>query len=138
MKFTSQIIVRPIASGILTIGALGLSASANNVVPPPAPTEAVELIPADRLQTATPQYLPITHWYRNKYWWKKNAPIIGGAAGGGLIGGLAGGGKGLIIGGAAGAGGGALYKHYTHHNHHNYGSANRVSKPAPNQAQPAR
>jgi hypothetical protein len=50
------------------------------------------------------------HWYSNKRWWKKNAPIIGGAGGGALIGGLAGGGKGVLIGGAAGAGGGYLVK----------------------------
>ena len=76
---------------------------------------AVERIPAAGLQGDA--HINYIHWYNNKYWWKRHAPIIGGAAGGGLIGGLAGGGKGALIGGAAGAGGGYLYKHHkdTHH-----------------------
>ncbi len=62
-------------------------------------------------------YQPVSSWYKNKHWWKRNAPIVGGAGGGALIGGLAGGGAGALIGGAAGGGGGYLYKRYR--NHHN-------------------
>src|SRR3974390_3135928 len=51
-------------------------------------------------------YEPITAWYKNKHWWKRNAPIVGGAGGGAVVGGLVGGGKGALIGGAAGGGAG--------------------------------
>jgi uncharacterized protein YcfJ len=80
---------------------------------------AVEVAPQAGLQGPQANVQLVTHWYNNKHWWKKNAPIVGGAAGGALIGGLAGGGKGLLIGGAAGAGGGYLYKHFSerHHRH---------------------
>lgn len=71
-------------------------------------------------QTTRPDYHKTTHWYKNKHWWKRNAPIIGGAGGGALIGGLAGGGTGAIIGGAAGGGGGYLYKRYKHNHHHHH------------------
>lgn len=63
-------------------------------------------------------------WYKNKHWWKRNAPIIGGAGGGAIIGGLAGGGKGAIIGGAAGGGGGYVYKRLKHGHHHEYPQQN--------------
>jgi hypothetical protein len=92
--------------------------------------EAVEMAPAtDRLTAKSADYKPISSWYKNKHWWKRNAPIVGGAGGGALIGGLAGGGKGAIIGGAVGGGGGYLYKrlkgHHQRHqerpnNHHEY------------------
>jgi hypothetical protein len=62
-----------------------------------------------------PEYQLISSWYKNKHWWKRNAPIVGGAGGGALVGGLLGGGKGAIIGGAVGGGGGYLYKHFKHH-----------------------
>ena len=90
---------------------------------------AVELIPAASLQGATPEknYIHTAAWYKNKDWWKRHAPIIGGAAGGGVIGGLAGGGNGALIGGAAGAGGGYLYKHLRDHNHH-HGTPYRAGK----------
>ena len=80
---------------------------------------AVELIPAPGLQTSGPAHFQLAAWYKNKHWWKRNAPIVGGAAGGALIGGLAGGGKGVLIGGAVGGGGGYLYKrlHHRHYNH---------------------
>jgi len=127
MKFTPKI-----GAGILTIAALGLTGSVNHVALAQAPaqqvfqtdsrarmTPAVEVIPAvDSQRTTRQDYLPVTAWYKDKGWWKRHAPIIGGAAGGGLIGGLAGGGKGALIGGAAGAGGGYLYKHYHEHHHH--------------------
>jgi hypothetical protein len=152
MKFTPKINVGLAASGILTIAAVGLIAWVSYVAPaapivvkqePLAVQEsfqtsgrgsiipAVELIPAAGLQRATAEdYLPISAWYKSKNWWKRHAPIIGGAAGGGLIGGLAGGGKGAIIGGAAGAGGGYLYKHMRDRNHR-HSTAYRASKPTP-------
>jgi hypothetical protein len=79
---------------------------------------AMEVAQAPASQASTPEHQHKSAWYKNKHWWKKNAPIVGGAAGGGLIGGLAGGGKGAIIGGAAGGGGGYLYKHLRHKSHH--------------------
>jgi len=70
-------------------------------------------------------YQPVSSWYSSKHWWKRNAPIVGGAGGGALVGGLVGGGAGAVIGGAAGAGGGYLYKrHKDHHRHHHYNEYN--------------
>lgn len=156
MKFTSRFNVLPIACGILAI--VGLNESAHRVGSAPTPIVAMQqtalrdsfktdnsvpIIPAvERISPGSAQgaiagnFLPIA-WYKNKHWWKRNAPIVGGAAAGGLIGGLAGGGKGLIIGGAAGAGGGYLYKHYRDHNHH-HGTAYRYDKPAPHHQQQGR
>jgi uncharacterized protein YcfJ len=138
MNFTPKMNVGALVSGILTIAVVGLIGPVRHLCAASAPivathealaeqaffqtgssapvVPAVELAPAQRSQTARPEhYQPVTAWYKNKHWWKKNAPIIGGAAGGGLIGGLAGGGKGAIIGGAAGGGGGYLYKRLRHH-----------------------
>ena len=152
MKFTWEISA---ASVVLTIAAVGLSGLVSHDASTPTPTAAmqdtlatqesfqtngrariipaVELIPASSLQRATPEnYRPISAWYKSKYWWKKHAPIIGGAAGGGLIGGLVGGGKGAIIGGAAGAGGGYLYKHSRDRNHH-HSTAYTAGKPVQKQ-----
>jgi hypothetical protein len=143
MNFTPNINVGSAISGILTIAVVGLIGWVSHVAPAPAPivatqdalaaqepyqtgnpvliVPAVELAPTPGLQTARPKYYqPITHWYNNKHWWKRNAPIIGGAGGGALIGGLAGGGKGVIIGGAAGGGGGYLYKRLKHRKNNNY------------------
>jgi hypothetical protein len=144
MNFTPKINVGPIVSGILTIAVVGLIGWVRHVAPAPAQIvamqdasaaqvsfqishavpipPAVEQSPGPGLQTARPDYYqPISSWYKSKHWWKKNAPIVGGAGGGALIGGLVGGGKGAIIGGAAGGGGGYLYKRFRHHNdHHNY------------------
>ena len=137
MKFTSKINPRPAACAVLAVAGLGWMAWAGNVTPVSAPIAAmrdslavqdsfhsydsVAIIPAVDVTpvASTPgtNYIP-AHWYNNKGWWKRHAPIIGGAAGGGLIGGLAGGGKGALIGGAAGAGGGALYKHLKDQHHH--------------------
>jgi hypothetical protein len=140
MNFTPKSNVVPIVCGILIITAAGWNEAVNRSGSAPVVTNAVqeasatptlfqtngnvaiipavERIPSANIQKAQAQtFLPVV-WYKNKHWWKRNAPIIGGAAGGGLIGGLAGGGKGLIIGGAAGAGGGYLYKHYKGHSHH--------------------
>lgn len=90
------------------------------------------LLPASGLQTAA-QVLPASDWYKSKAWWKRHAPIIGGAAGGGAVGGLLGGGKGAIIGGAAGAGGGYLYeRHRDRSLHHARGNtANRTTPKRP-------
>ena len=91
-------------------------------------TPAVDwsLIPA--VQTARSEYYqPVTAWYKSKHWWKKNAPIIGGAAGGAAIGGLAGGGAGALIGGAIGGGGGYAYKRLKHH-HSDHGYPNSDHK----------
>jgi hypothetical protein len=73
------------------------------------------------LQPDGAYYQPISGWYKNKHWWKRNAPIVGGAGGGALIGGLVGGGTGALVGGAAGGGAGYLYKRSRqHHHHHHY------------------
>jgi|SRR6516162_2862416 hypothetical protein len=150
MKFTSKINLRLVACGVLGVAGVGWMAWASDFTPVAAPIAPVRdslavqdsfhsygrraIIPAVEVTPAasTPEinYIP-AHWYNNKSWWKRHAPIIGGAAGGGLIGGLAGGGKGALIGGAAGAGGGALYKHLKDNHHHgdpyrsNHGEAYR-------------
>lgn len=141
MNFTPKIKVGPVTSGILAIAVVGLTGWVGHVLSAPSRivathdaftvqesfqpsghfqiVPAVELTQAPALQGAeSGLYQPVTAWYKNKHWWKKNAPIIGGAAGGGLIGGLAGGGKGALIGGAAGGGGGYLYKRLSHSHHH--------------------
>ena len=140
MKFAPKTTAR-LAGAVLAVAGLGGMAWPNDAAPAPAAIArtnnalAVEdsygrlaIIPAiERIPAAGPQGaadINYIHWYNNKYWWKKHAPVIGGAAGGGLIGGLAGGGKGALIGGAAGAGGGYLYKHMRdkHHNGEAYRS----------------
>jgi hypothetical protein len=65
-------------------------------------------------------YQPVSSWYKDKHWWKRNAPIVGGAGGGALVGGLLGGGKGAVIGGAVGGGGGYLYKRSRRHHEYYY------------------
>jgi hypothetical protein len=75
---------------------------------------------ASDFRTAGSGYIQPVSWYGSKHWWKRNAPIVGGAGGGALIGGLAGGGTGAVIGGAAGGGAGYLYKRSRHHHHHYY------------------
>jgi hypothetical protein len=125
-----------LVNAVLIVALVGLIAGAVAPVPKTAARsilaagESPEMIdqipllyavqPTPGLQTARPDYCqPVTHWYKNKQWWKRNAPIIGGAAGGGLVGGLVGGGKGAVIGGALGGGGGYLYKRSKHHHHYN-------------------
>jgi hypothetical protein len=137
MNFTPKLNVEPVR-GILTIAVVGLIVWAISVIPGPAPiaathqvyavqespqatdkVPAVEVVPLLGLQEArSGYYQPVSSWYKNKHWWKRNAPIVGGAAGGALIGGIAGGGKGALIGGAAGGGGGYLYKRLRHSHHH--------------------
>jgi hypothetical protein len=140
MNFTPKIDVR-VVRGILILAAVGLVGSVGHVAYTPVPvpatqsafagqesfqtSDAVMIIPEAGLatvpgfQTTRPDYYqPVTHWYNSKGWWKRNAPIVGGAGGGALVGGLVGGGKGALIGGAVGGGGGYLYKHYHHHHHH--------------------
>ena len=78
-----------------------------------------EAAPAPDLQmVGNAYYQPVSSWYKNKHWWKRNAPIVGGAGGGALVGGLVGGGTGALVGGAIGGGGGYLYKRSTHHHNH--------------------
>jgi hypothetical protein len=146
MKFTPKANFRPIATGMLAI-AVGLSGWAGDVsafsgivaiegafagqetIPTAdhlriVPVAALAQAPASQAphysQSVMPKQQHKEHWYKNKHWWKRNAPIIGGAGGGALVGGLAGGGTGALIGGAAGGGGGYLYKRLkrNHHHHH--------------------
>jgi hypothetical protein len=139
MNFTPKFNVGSVAIAILAIGAaIGL---AGRVAPAPAPcvsmqdsaqefsqadtalpiVHTAEFAPGPGLQSDMPAYYqPISSWYKRKGWWKRNAPIIGGAGGGALIGGLVGGGTGALIGGAAGAGGGYLYKRSRHRHHRRY------------------
>ena len=142
MSFTPKIDSRPVVRGILTIAVVGLIGLVGQFVPKLTPigatgeayalqkiyragdqaplVYAVETAPAGGLQGT--YYQPVSSWYKNKHWWKRNAPIVGGAGGGALIGGLAGGGKGALIGGAIGGGGGYAYKRLSHRNryHRNY------------------
>jgi hypothetical protein len=145
MDFTPKTNVGRVVNGILTAAVVGLIGWASRVASAPQPIvatqdafameeflqtsdpvpifPAVEWAPEPGLQTARPDYYQLAAWYKNKHWWKRNAPIVGGAAGGALVGGLVGGGKGALIGGAAGGGGGYLYKrskHHYHHHHHRY------------------
>jgi hypothetical protein len=137
MNITPKFNIGTVNRGVLIIAVLGLIGWVSHLAlaPPPitatgdgvaarefsqsgAVVPAVELIPAPGLQTAGPDYYQPAAWYGSKHWWKRNAPVVGGAAGGALIGGLAGGGKGVLIGGAVGGGGGYLYKRLHHRHYH--------------------
>ena len=145
MSFTPKIDSRPVVRGLLTIAVVGLIGLGGQFVPKLTPigangesyalqkiyrpggevplVYAVETGPAASVEGTRPNYYqPVSSWYKNKHWWKRNGPIIGGAGGGALIGGLAGGGKGALIGGAIGGGGGYAYKRLSHRNryHNNY------------------
>ena len=140
MSFTPKTESRPVVRGILTIAVAGLIGIAGQYVPKlttnlgnegnyiekayraPSPlVYAVMTAPSEGIRSSTPEYYqPVSSWYKNKHWWHRNAPVVGGAAGGALIGGLAGGGTGALIGGAAGGGLGYAYKHYHHHHHYHY------------------
>ena len=116
MNFTPKTKVAPGVCGILTIAAVGFSGFVSDMAPQKT-FETREAAPVVR--TPSVNYQPVAAWYRNKHWWKRNAPIVGGAAGGSLVGGLVGGGTGAVVGGAVGGGGGYLYKRYHHHHNHN-------------------
>jgi hypothetical protein len=135
MDFTPKTNVGPVVRGLLTIAVVGLIGWVSHFGPASTPIAvtqtafpvqeffqtndnlpAVEMAASPGLQTTKPEnYQLVSAWYKNKHWWKRNAPIVGGAAGGALIGGFVGGGKGAIIGGAAGGGGGYLYKRSRRH-----------------------
>jgi uncharacterized protein YcfJ len=124
MNFTSKMKAVRRALTMVVLGLVGLAITPTRIVAKEDASvrllPAVELAPEAGLQgPAQANIQLVTHWYSNKHWWKKNAPIVGGAAGGALIGGLAGGGKGLLIGGAVGGGGGYAYKRLEerHHRH---------------------
>jgi len=137
MHFTPRINIRPLRRGTLALvvtGSIGFSQAGTASAPIVAAeksfpatyttTPATQLASATGFQTQAGSYQAIA-WYKNKHWWKKNAPIIGGAGGGAVVGGLLGGGTGAIVGGAIGGGGGYAYKRLKHHhnqqNHsHNY------------------
>src|SRR5262249_32035826 len=129
MNFTPKLYLVCALGVLLTIGeASGMSNYSSHVALATAPTVQADTVfmPAVQLGTQSAYFQPVTHWYKNRYWWKRNAPIIGGAAGGAAIGGLFGGGKGAIIGGAIGGGGGYLYKrHKRHQYHYEYGYRHR-------------
>ena len=138
MNFTPKSHGGSIITGILNIAVVGLIGWDGHAAPAPAPitatqsafaaqesfhasgpaphAPAVQQAPAHGART-TQTHQGKSHWYKNKHWWKRNAPIIGGAGGGALIGGLAGGGTGALIGGAAGGGGGYVYKRWKRHHH---------------------
>ena len=126
MHFTPKLKIRRAVQGILAITAVGLILSVSHIATAPLPVAAnavfinpaLEYIPTADFRTAGPEYFQLVHWYNSKHWWKRNAPIVGGAGGGALIGGLAGGGTGALVGGAVGGAGGYAYKRYHHHHHH--------------------
>jgi outer membrane protein with glycine zipper len=129
MKFTSKLYLVSVLGVLLAIGEAG-STSTHPLGVSVAATSTVQAdparMPAVQLGTASAYYQPVTHWYKDRHWWKRNVPIIGGAAGGAAIGGLFGGGKGAIIGGAIGGTGGYLYKRHKRHQYlHEYGYRHR-------------
>jgi hypothetical protein len=143
MNFTPNVKVGSVIDGILAIAVVGLIAWGGQVAPAPMiaahnttlavekpfqtsgpvpVVSAVQVVPASDSRITSSDYQLTSHWYKNKYWWKRNAPIVGGAGGGAIVGGLVGGGTGALVGGAVGGGGGYLYKrHYEHHHHYNNG-----------------
>jgi len=151
MNFTPRINVEHIVCGTLTIAVVGLISYVSRVAPStetqyPMATQqyflanetrlivpAAGLAPVSDPAAGRPvNYQPVSSWYKSKHWWKRNAPIVGGAGGGALVGGLVGGGTGAVIGGAAGAGGGYLYKHTRHqHEHHYQHSLKKQAKDQP-------
>src|SRR5262245_10055211 len=116
MKFTPKLCLG-VLGVLLAIGEpVGMShpSHVTAAATPAVPAETA-IMPAVQLGTPYAYYQPVTHWYKNRNWWKRNVPIIGGAVGGAAIGGLIGGGKGAIIGGAIGGTGGYLYKRHKRH-----------------------
>jgi hypothetical protein len=133
---------RLIRGGILALVVTGWIGGSSQAGAAPAPardsfpaTYAAAAAPAIQPETIsgsqiapTGSYQPIA-WYGHKHWWKKNAPIIGGAGGGAIVGGLLGGGKGALIGGAIGGGGGYAYKRLKQHHDHRDHSRNYNRQP---------
>jgi hypothetical protein len=122
MNFTPKANIGNFIRGILIVAAVGLVVWMHHVAPLPTPIAAAQYGFAAPTLQGQAYYQPVSHWYKDKYWWKRNAPIIGGAGGGALVGGLVGGGAGAVIGGAAGGTGGYLYKrsrrHHYYHDHY--------------------
>jgi len=139
MNFTPKTKLDPLVCWILTIAVAGLVGWGSHVASMPCTAKpntlaaaepfqvnghvpiirAVEVIAEPGFQTPrSGYYQPVSSWYKSKHWWKRNAPIVGGAGGGALVGGLVGGGTGAIIGGAVGGGGGYLYKRSKRHEYH--------------------
>jgi len=116
MRFTSKLYLVGVLGALLTIGEpVGMSAHPSHVTVAGTVQADTAIMPAVQLGTPSVYYQPVRHWYKNRHWWERNVPIIGGAAGGAAIGGLLGGGKGAIIGGAIGGTGGYLYKRHKRH-----------------------
>src|SRR5262245_7114054 len=114
MRFTPKLYLG-VLGRLLAVGvAVGMIACPSHVTfaATPAVQTAAAIMPAVQVGTLTVYDQP---WYKNHRWWKRNVPIIGGAAGGAVIGGLLGGGKGTIVGGAIGGTGGYLYKRHKRH-----------------------
>jgi hypothetical protein len=132
MNFTPKNSVRSAIAVILTIAVVGWIGWVRQTAPIVATTRdadaavwsfqsnsSARIVPAVYNPDASGYSYELVSSYKTKHWFKRNAPILGGAGGGALIGGLAGGGTGALIGGGIGAGGGALYKHYHHRHYHN-------------------
>ena len=141
MSFTPKTKIGPFVGGILVVAVVGLIEWGGHIASPPIVAKpntwaveeslqangqvpiipAVEVVSPPVFDTARPDYYqPVSSWYKNKHWWKRNAPIVGGAGGGALVGGLLGGGKGAILGGAVGGGGGYLYKRSRRHHEYSH------------------
>ena len=142
MSFTPRNKLGTAISGTLTIivvlGLIGWgshAAPAPGVVQPRNPSVVQDHFRANAQAAIIPAvgaafapgytYQPVSAWYKSKHWWKRNAPIVGGAGGGALVGGVIGGGAGAVVGGALGGGGGYLYKRHREHeyrerNYNNY------------------
>jgi hypothetical protein len=126
MSFTPNVIVRAIDKLVVATAVIGVIWCFAQTAPAPAPIpaqpRAAFVMPAVLDSSASAYYQPVTAWYKSKHWWKRNAPIVGGAGGGAIVGGLVGGGTGAIIGGAAGGGAGYAYKRLKHKHYSNYHS----------------
>jgi hypothetical protein len=139
MNFTPKINVGAVVIAVLTIamaGWIGLASRVASTSEPmvaiqgasgmlgpfqthnPLMGPAVERTRPELQPTRRAHYQPISS--KSKHWWKRNAPIVGGAGGGALVGGLLGGGTGALVGGAVGGGGGYLYKRSKRHHYHKY------------------
>src|SRR5689334_12363904 len=91
MNFTPKIYIA-VLGAILALGvAIGWKSShaPRAFQPTVAAQDAyVAVIPAIQLGSPNDYYLPVSSWYKNKSWWKKHGPVVGGAGGGALVGGL--------------------------------------------------